>query len=266
MIKPVASKWEKTRVLNEVKYLQEHIPETRFMTRGNLRRMLDQYNMVYIKPDVGTSGRGVMRVDGEERKEQSEETEETTETDKVEQTYRYQHELNVHRFTDLKSMHASISNETKGKVYLVQRGIHMLTYHHKPFDLRVMVQQSQSKKWVVTGMIGRVAEMNKIVTNIHNGGKAKEAGKLLDKYMNSSQKGRIFAELKSLGLEVAAQMKRNYKEINEVGLDIAIDSDYKPWILEVNTVPDPYIFRFLNDKDVLAKVIRNARRNRGTRQ
>jgi D-alanine-D-alanine ligase-like ATP-grasp enzyme len=65
--------------------------------------------------------------------------------------------------------------------------------------------------------------------------------------------------LRGLGVAVAAQLERKFPGIKEIGVDIAVDQQYKPWILEVNTKPDPYIFQKLQNKAVFRKIIRYVR-------
>lgn len=65
--------------------------------------------------------------------------------------------------------------------------------------------------------------------------------------------------LKKLGRVTAEEMFKTYKGIKEIGLDVALDKDLHPWILEVNTNPDPYIFNRLKDKKMYRKVYRYAK-------
>jgi hypothetical protein len=44
-----------------------------------------------------------------------------------------------------------------------------------------------------------------------------------------------------------------------VGADIGLDNHLLPWIIELNTNPDPYIFRHLPDKRIARKVLSYAR-------
>jgi glutathione synthase/RimK-type ligase-like ATP-grasp enzyme len=59
----VVSKWKKTEALLENNELRVNIPETARMTKNSLHSMLHEYHMVYIKPNIGMFGNGVMRVE-----------------------------------------------------------------------------------------------------------------------------------------------------------------------------------------------------------
>ncbi|WP_141692548.1 YheC/YheD family protein [Paenibacillus pectinilyticus] len=50
-----------------------------------------------------------------------------------------------------------------------------------------------------------------------------------------------------------------FPNFSSYGVDIGIDKEMKPWIIEVNTRPDKYIFNALSDKRMFRKIIRYER-------
>lgn len=64
--------------------------------------------------------------------------------------------------------------------------------------------------------------------------------------------------LNKLSIGIANSLQAAYPNIKELGVDIAVDKSLFPWILEVNTLPDPFIFRKLPDRNVFKKVYRYA--------
>ncbi|SDJ67289.1 YheC/YheD family protein [Paenibacillus naphthalenovorans] len=236
----IVSKWAKTKALLPNRSIAKHIPDTRVITRNSLQDMLYQYGMVYVKPDNGTYGNGVMRVERESGPGGI--------------RYRYQAGTRVRTFNSYEAMYNSIKKLIGKRKYLIQKGIHLLKYNNRRFDLRVMVQQSPSKRWVTTGIIGRVAAKRKVVTNVHNGGTLLPFETLLKGHTGSARRRGLFQGLKRLGLSVAEQMKTRYAGIKELGLDVALDRKLYPWILEVNTAPDPFIFKKLKDKRIYRRI------------
>ncbi|MCS7461759.1 YheC/YheD family protein [Paenibacillus doosanensis] len=241
----ILSKWKKTCALIPNARIRRFIPDTEKMTRASLKQMLSQFQMVYIKPDVGTYGHGVMRVE--------------MEADRSQLVYRYQSGLEIKRFATYDEMYDSIKEKTKNRLYLVQMGIHLARYRKRRFDIRVMVQQSPSKKWETTAMIGKVGDPKKVVTNIHNGGTPTAVEAVLSAYLPKDKQQELIAYLKRLGTLTAKQLHSKYRGIKEIGLDVALDKNMNPWLLEVNTRPDPYVFNKLKNKSMYRKVYRYAK-------
>lgn len=57
------SKWYKTRLLLKNQTISPFIPDTRRFTRRNLEQMIHSYGMIYVKPERGTYGNGVIRAE-----------------------------------------------------------------------------------------------------------------------------------------------------------------------------------------------------------
>jgi glutathione synthase/RimK-type ligase-like ATP-grasp enzyme len=240
----VVSKWVKTVELLKNDELREHIPKTVPMTKDGLLSMLHEYRMVYIKPNIGTFGNGVMRVEWNPA---------------ISEPFHYQLGESVSSFINFDSMYEDIERRTKKRKYLVQKGIHLLKHRKRRFDIRIMVQKNLRNEWETTGWIGRVAHPKKIVTNYHSGGTLKSVEFLLKDYLENKEKKHYLEKLKQLGTKVAKQLHKHFPGIKEIGIDIAVDDQLMPWILEVNTKPDPYIFRNLENRAVFGKIIRYVR-------
>lgn len=237
----VHSKWKKTQALLGNESVKRYIPETKRMTKESLQDMLNRYGMVYVKPDAGSFGNGVIRVESKNGQ------------------YKFQAGTVISAFTDYNELYSGLIRKTRSRSYLVQKGIHLLKYGGQRFDIRVMVQLSPKRQWESTGIVGRVAHPRKIVTNYHNGGTLMAVPTLLKAHMSASQNKQFMSKLRVLGVKVARQLQNTYPGLREIGIDIAVDKELHPWILEVNTCPDPYIFRILKDKSVFRKVLHYTR-------
>lgn len=238
-IQRVVSKWSKTSVLLADETIAAHIPLTRKLSHESLLAMLKQQGMVYVKPDRGTFGIGVVRVeavggDG----------------------YQYQEGMRIRTFATYDAMYQSLKQLIGKRTYLAQRGIHLLRHRRRRFDLRVMVQKNPAGRWETTGLIGRLAHPGKIVTNYHSGGTPLAFGELMATHLPQAEHRSYAARLEKLGVQVARRLQTAYPGLKEIGIDVALDTQLRPWILEVNTKPDPYIFRKLKDRRVFRKVYR----------
>ncbi|MGM1020338.1 MAG: YheC/YheD family protein [Bacillota bacterium] len=232
------SKWHKTKLLLQHRGIKPFIPDTRKYNKANLKLMLEQYGMVYVKPERGTFGKGVMRVEQEEG-----------------QRFAYQYEEKRLEFKSLEGLFTSLSKKTGKQSYLIQKGIHLLRHQKRYFDIRVMVQRNAKGRWESTGIIGRLGHPRKIVTNYHSGGKPMALEQLLESHLTKSKQAELVKKLNELGITIATHLQKTYPNFRQIGVDIGLDRGFTPWIIEVNTKPDPYIFNQLNDKSMYRKVL-----------
>ncbi len=239
-IQRIRSKTAKTEALLASPEMADHVPETKRMSRDTVQEMLLRYGMIYVKPVTGTFGLGVIRVEWHPGKVFP---------------YRFQSATRKYRFRSFDAMYRKLLLVKRKRSYLAQQGIELLKHNNRRFDFRVMVQRNPYSVWETTGIIGRLAHPRKIVTNYHSGGKPMSLDALIREHVNESTSlDEIKQQLDSLGVEVARTLELAFPKIQEIGIDVAIDTDLKPWILEVNTMPDPYLFRKLNDPDVFRRI------------
>lgn len=240
----VSSKLKKTRVLVKNKRLIRHIPSTKRFSMNTLNKMLDRYQMVYLKPVHGSKGRGIMRAEKKGTK------------------YELRKGTSAAVFTDVHALYQFVRRQIRRKSYLVQKGIRMLRYHSRPFDFRIMVQKNEERKWEVSGIVGRVAPPKRIVTNRSQGGKCLPAERLLRSYMNESEIKSYLESLFRLSRSIGQQFQKDYPRVWQLGVDMAVSHDLKPWVLEVNTNPAITPFIKLRNKRMKNRIIHLIRQNR----
>lgn len=266
-IQRVPSKWAKTKVILQNQSLSLYVPDTRKYDLSVLKEMLALYAMVYIKPDRGSFGIGVMRA--EQRtvilspSQQKTEMNVTANNEEREQQeaqvlYILRYAKTAEVFFSPEELHEALQKRIQNRTYLVQKGIDLLRHQDRPFDLRVLAQKTPSGAWETTGMLGRVAAPQKIVTNYHSGGSILSVNTLLKNHMNSSETLSTINQLKSLGVQIAGQLETTYPGIKEIGLDIAMDQHMDMWLLEVNTLPSIVVFKLFPDKSIYRRIHRYA--------
>ncbi len=240
----IANKWAKTIAVARDPGVAAHVPDTRRMNRTTFAKMLDRYGMIYVKPVSGTFGSGVMRIERSPDRWLP---------------YSCHAGLGKKRFASVGQLYEHIMRTKRHRPYLAQRGVHLLKTNGRRFDIRVMVQKNPAGAWEPTGVIARVAMRGKAITNYHAGGTPVALSRLLRLKLGVAGARRTEDRLRALGLRSARALARAYPRINMVGADIGLDTRLRPWIIELNTSPDPYLFRHLKDKSTHRKVMRYAR-------
>ncbi|WP_245855896.1 YheC/YheD family protein [Paenibacillus rigui] len=218
--------------------IRSFLPETRLATKSNLQAMLMLYKSVYLKPDEGTGGHGIMKITRNGSRY-------IVRRGTVSQTY-----------ASYDRLYGSLHRLVSGRKYVVQKGIDLLRHRRRPFDIRVMVQKNRANELVVTGMVGRLAKAGKIVTNYHSGGKPLPVGTLLHSRLRGEKKRRYMNKIAFVGRKASLALGQAYRGNRAFGVDIAIDSHMKPWVLEVNTRPDMTIFRALRNKAMYKRILK----------
>jgi glutathione synthase/RimK-type ligase-like ATP-grasp enzyme len=241
----VGSKWSKTKVLLQNRFTKRFIPKTRKLNQSVMNAMLNEFKMIYLKPINGTYGKGVIRVEKHQ------------ESGKL--TFHYQQGTEKKHFLTLPALYQTIMKNKMKRNYIAQQGIHLLKYNKRLFDLRIMVQRNLKGIWETTGIIGRVAHPKKIVTNYHSGGTPMSFKTIFKSYLSDEQINEYNQVLNKVGQDVAVTLSKKYPLLNMLGIDVGVDKELFPWIIEVNTNPDLYIFKKLKNKKIFQKMYRYAK-------
>ncbi|WP_424769050.1 YheC/YheD family protein [Paenibacillus sp. sgz302251] len=211
----VVSKLEIHHILSKSNEMQQHLPETDVVTYRSVKHLLEQNTSLFLKPSTTSIGNGIIRI----RKINK-------------STFA---EINVLGHTKRKKVNIDqIINMVRRQKrdYLVQRGVSLMTYQGNSVDFRVSVQKNGEGNWQCTGIVGRVAKKGAVVTNLHCGGKSLKAAELFQKWgWNAAEIEKKVAEL---GLSIAQTLDKELPHIADLGLDIALDEQQYPWLIEVN--------------------------------
>lgn len=234
----IKSKWKKTKWLLEDAYFRRYVPHTLLFSKKNLTSMLNDYNTVFFKPTDGSGGKNIIRIrktDGGYQKQL-----------KTKKTY----------YSGIDQLYQELKRFAGNRSYLLQKGIRLAKSNGKPFDIRVMVQKTKKGSWVGTALFTKVGSPGKVATNYNQGGKIGTFRHTMEGAgFHAAFISQMEAELKRVGVATGHNFDRHYKGFKELGLDVALDSSGRPWILEVNTRPQVYPLLTLKDKSLYNRVI-----------
>lgn len=218
------NKWEVHNALKQEPVLVPHLPKTMLYRKASdLDTMLQQHPVIYAKPIHGSLGRKILKIthhDGKYRLQYSNAT-----------------NLQTNEYTLLGLLRTTIPL-MKTEPYLLQQGIPVFTYHGRHTDFRVLCNKDITGKWKVSSLVARCSPFGQIVSNLAMGGTLHHPHQILASRFTERETKSLLKFCHELAVHGAYTIERHFHGIyGELGIDLVIDEDGKPWIIEVNTKP-----------------------------
>lgn len=228
------SKMKKTRPLMRNRRVSKHIPKMVWYTDKQLMNMLRQWGLVYAKPDNGSSGSGVIRVERVNHAEYI-------------VSWGKKHKVRCRAARLPRTVQAAM---LRGKRYVIQRGIHLARVDGKPFDMRV-VWQKPSSRWELTWISAKIApRSDSTVTNVAKGGVDARITPTLRRMQPPVNVQVMRRRIRTVSGRIVHILGARFP-VRILGLDMAIDRHRHLWFIEANTNPnfkglrklDPVMYR-----------------------
>lgn len=209
--------------------LQPYLPETLPFTLDNLKQMVEKHPVLYIKPNVGSQGIGIFKL---EQKDDG---------------YQLRSTRKTRQFKKLSSVYHFLQSQTKKRL-IIQQGIDLERVNDHPYDIRIMVQRKPRSAWVCTGIFAKVGNPKKIVTNYYQGGQLVTMDKLYAKLgLTEEETQERLAQLEQVALRIAKVLLSKQPGMYELGIDLAYDSEQHLWLIEVNSrMPEFYPLKYIS--------------------
>lgn len=229
-------------LLKEEPLIRQHLPET-FLLQSveELEKLVQAQKKVILKPVHLSRGRGIFILEGNE--------------DGGYTLFDYRQRYKVpHKLTNSEELKAMlIELNVFNNQYLFQTYIPLLTVNSRVFDVRVVMQKYDSKKWQCTGIECRVAGLNEELTNISRGGKAMTLEQVIEQSNSNLSYSEVYKDILNVCESFCHKIDQGKEHFAEFGLDIALDEEGYPWILEANIFPSFKGFKKM-DYDMYLKI------------
>ncbi|ANE49109.1 endospore coat-associated protein [Paenibacillus swuensis] len=222
------NKWHLFEWLKKSKSTRKYIPATRKLTTAaEFGKLLKQHTVLYLKPERGKAGVGIMRAKQTTNKEHPFRL--TVQDEKGSHTY---------RFTTLSKLWSKLSRFTGDEDYIAQQGIQLASVSQRPFDLRLLVQKNYKGQWDVTGIGARVAGVLSITTHVPRGGSIDDPEKLLTVSFGSEIAKKLMVKAKHAAHLIARQVEKGAgHSLGEMSMDMGVDEKGNIWFFEANAKP-----------------------------
>ena len=215
-------------LLKDEKEIRNHVPATYLLKKmDDLIDFIQDRERIILKPVSLSRGRGIFTL------------EKNQELAEGYILYEHQNEFLLrHLIPDNKALEEMfIKLNLLNKHYLYQTYIPLLKINNRPLDVRVVMQKYDIKSWKCTGIECRVAGENEVLTNIARGGEAMTLEEVVIGSGIDQSFDKIYESIINLCQKFCHLIDRKDEHYAEFGLDIGLDQEGYPWIIEANIFP-----------------------------
>lgn len=221
-------KWQVSEALGRDPAIHGLVPRTLRATPNSVHELLEGHGMVYVKPRDGFAGRGIIRVERVAPRRY--------------RVTRLSGVRPIRSLGDWPMVRRLVGTTARKTPCIVQQGVRLPVYRGRAFDLRAMVQKDESGAWCLTALVAKLAAPGGITTHIRTGGDALMVGPVLARVFGG-EAPQVRRRVEEAALAIAAALESGIgRELGELGMDLAVDREGRPWVLEVNAKPGRKVF------------------------
>jgi glutathione synthase/RimK-type ligase-like ATP-grasp enzyme len=205
--------------------LRIYLPESHLLKNVQvLKLMCSKHGTVFLKPVRGSLGKGIIRI--KRQNDNGYTCHFTSPNGTRKQSY-----------SSISQLIHSLSGKIKRHRFQIQQGLNLISIDNRPVDFRALVQRNGTGQWGITSIVARIAGNHHFVSNLARGGTLSSVHLAVAR-SNATNKPNALAKLKRAALEIAKGIERQIEgHYAELGVDLALDTYGRVWLLEVNSKP-----------------------------
>lgn len=238
-------KWNKHLAIMNHPKLKPYLPQTKLLSEESFYSYIERFSTVIIKPTLGGGGKGIMKIIRTQR------------------GYDLYYHIYRRSFINKRVLLKYVMHRCQKRKYIIQQGIDLIRASSRHVDFRVILLKIEGE-WEFMGIIGKCAARQKFVTNHTSGGRVIRFRTALQQSLQYSKEqcDKMENKIRTLSKTIASVLNDNYPNITELGLDIAVDTKEKVWLLEANTRPHFNLFKSHEDQTLYSKILKHTNRLR----
>lgn len=217
-------KWTVYYHLQEAEHLKPYLPETELYNKETILNWLERETVIFLKPINGSQGRHILKIEKEDK-------------NFIISHSSFQQEKK-HYLHTAKEVINRLAPYVNRRDYLIQKGIPLFQVEGKPVDFRYLCHRTENDRWKITSSVSRISKPGQFVSNIAQGGQLSTVQQALRASFSKEEIKHLQKHMRTLAIDVAYEISSVATGMYaELGIDLAIDVNGKPWIIEVNTKP-----------------------------
>ncbi|MBA4602799.1 YheC/YheD family endospore coat-associated protein [Thermoactinomyces mirandus] len=215
-------KYQVYQILATNERISHKLPETFLFRDKRSLSLFKRYPTVYLKPNNGSLGSGIIKMT------------------RTREGWIYQASTSIgtirRTLGSNYKMIQFLQQKIGKKPYIAQQGLKLMKFENRPVDFRILVQKRKEGVWKITSAVARIANSQHIVSNLARGGTVRKAGDVLRELPYPYKPS--LAKLRMTALDIAKSFEQSADgHFAELGIDLAIDTSGKIWLIEINSKP-----------------------------
>ncbi|WP_409253301.1 YheC/YheD family protein [Bacillus sp. SCS-153A] len=211
-------------LLSQEENLLEYLPHTEPFSLSGLRRLIEHHQDLFIKHIAGSQGKKLLRLEY------------------LENEYRLVQNIGDETvqkfFPSLKETYEELANLKVSSHFIIQETINLLKFSERALDFRFLCHLVDRQEWKLVSAVARISGDGQFVSNIAQGGELAKPLTILCAFFSPEKALTTYQLMEELALSACCRLADNCPlTLGELGVDLGVDEEGKPWLIEVNSKP-----------------------------
>jgi hypothetical protein len=228
-------KWKSHVKLSKYPAINAYLPMTiRYHNFNEVMFMIEKFNFIFLKTTLGCRGKEVVSIKKVDNKY------------KLNYFWKGLQEVLLDNLDDLMKF---VKNFTRKKTVIIQQGINLLKHEGHNMDLRIIMVKDENGNWKGTNVRSRIAKGSQTITNRCAGGEIYNYENIYASLKDQYSTDKIPSKdmLIDTAKFILPYIEYQFGRLGEIGMDLAIDENFKIWFIEGNPKLDKIPFEGLDD-------------------